>query len=290
MALAAFALFTLMDVAVKRLGADLPAIQVLFLLSLASFLTVTAVAAWRHRGDLARLRTRRLRLHLLRWLLGSTGGLALYWCYPRMPIADAYAIMFTSPLLITALSVPLLRERVDWRRWAAVGAGFVGVLIVLEPGGAGLATGAAFAALAGAVLFALNMLLLRGMGSDEPVELLGLFGNGPTVLAAGALMLLAPLDGLWRSPAPADLLLAGGAGIIAAAGFLLMAGAFRNAPAATIAPFQYSQMVYGLAAGLLLFGDVPRPRMVLGAAIIVASGLYVLHRERQAAAASVGNP
>ena len=95
------------------------------------------------RGGLARLRTRRLRLHVLRGLLGMSGGFLAFYAYSRLPLADAYAIIFATPLLITALSVPMLGEPVGWRRWSAVAVGFVGVLIMLRPGVAPIGLGLA---------------------------------------------------------------------------------------------------------------------------------------------------
>jgi drug/metabolite transporter (DMT)-like permease len=225
------------------------------------------------RGGLARLRTQQAKLHLLRWIVSLTGATALFWCYPRMPLADVYAIIFTAPLLITALSVPLLGERVGWRRWCAVLIGFAGVLVILDPG-QGLLSALALLALFAAVMHALNMILVRKLGAArEPVEMLGLFGNGLTLIL---MALVQPW--IWQTPTPFELALAALAGCIAGSGFLLLATAFRLAPAATIAPFQYSQMLYGVAAGFLLFDERPEPHVLVGAAIIIASGLYVLSR------------
>lgn len=276
LALAAFALFTVMDVAIKLLGGRYHVLQVLFANSAFGLLAVLGIAA--ARGGWARLRTSQLRLHLARWSLSIVGAAALFWCYPRLPLADIYAVLFAAPLLITALSVPLLGERVGWRRWTAVAVGFAGVLVILDPG-RGAVGGVAAVALLGAVFHALNMILVRKLGArPEPVELLGVIGNGLTVLATGVAM-----PWLWRAPSLPDLGLAALAGTIAGSGFLLLALAFRAAPAAVIAPFQYSQMLYGIVAGLLVFGDRPEPRTLLGAAIVAASGLYVFRREARRA-------
>lgn len=275
LALGAFALFTGMDVCIKLLGGRYHVLQVIFLNSAFGLATVLVIAGL--RGGYARLRTSQPRLHLLRWLISVSGGTILFWCYPRLPLADIYAVIFTAPLLITALSVPLLGERVGWRRWSAVAVGFLGVLIILDPG-QGAFSAPALMALLGAALHALNMILVRRLGArPEPVEIIGLVGNGLSVLALAPAMLL-----LWRTPSLHDLALSAIAGMIAGSGFLLLAQAFRSAPAALVAPFQYSQMLYGILAGHLVFGDLPQPRMLLGAAIIIASGLYILGRERRA--------
>jgi drug/metabolite transporter (DMT)-like permease len=213
---------------------------------------------------------------VLRWTISYTAALAIFWSYPHLPLADVYAILFAAPLIVTALSVPLLDERVGWRRWTAVVVGFAGVLVILDPSG-GMIAWPALVALFGAVGHAFNMLIIRKIGTrDEPVEAIGVVGNGLTLLIAPF-----TLPWVWLTPSPGELVIAASAGTVAGAAFLLLAAAFRTAPAALIAPFQYSQMIYGIAVGWLLFADRPSVRMLVGAAIIIASGLYVLSRETQ---------
>ncbi len=271
LSLGAYALFTLMDATVKVLGGRYPVVQVLFFNALFGFLAVALIAAV--RGQLARLASPQWRLHLLRWLIGLPGGLAIFWVYPRMPLADVYALLFAAPLFMTALSVPVLGERVGWRRWSAVLAGFAGIVIMLRPGSATLGL-TALAALFGALVHACNMLLLRRMRGIDPPETFGLWGNGLTILATAA-----ALPWLWRTPSAPDLALHAAAGTIAGSGFLLLVQAHARAPVAVLAPFQYSQMIYGLAIGAVLFGDRPDPAVLVGALIVVASGLYIFHRE-----------
>jgi drug/metabolite transporter (DMT)-like permease len=244
---------------------------VLFFNALFGFLAVALIAAV--RGQLARLASPQWRLHLLRWLIGLPGGLAIFWVYPRMPLADVYALLFAAPLFMTALSVPVLGERVGWRRWSAVLAGFAGIVIMLRPGSATLGL-TALAALFGALVHACNMLLVRRMRGIDPPETFGLWGNGLTILATAA-----ALPWLWRTPSAPDLALHAAAGTIAGSGFLLLVQAHARAPVAVLAPFQYSQMIYGLAIGAVLFGDRPDPAVLVGALIVVASGLYIFHRE-----------
>jgi drug/metabolite transporter (DMT)-like permease len=277
LALAAFAMFSFMDTGVKLLGGRWHVLQVACLNSLFALLAVTVIGL--ARGGWHRLRPRQWRLHLLRWSFSFGATLAIFWSYTRLPLADVYAILFAAPLLITALSVPVLGERVGWRRWAAVVAGFLGVLVILAPSG-GMIAWPALVALAGAVGHACNMLIIRKLGhatAGEPLEAVGVVGNVLTVLAC-----LLFLPAVWATPSPPDLLLSALAGAVSGAAFLLLAAAFRLAPAALVAPFQYSQMVYALLAGWLLFHDRPSPRMLIGAAIVIGSGLYVLHRETAA--------
>jgi len=271
LSLGAYGLFTLMDASIKLLGSRYHVVQVVFFNALFGLATVTLIAAL--RGQLAGVRSPQWRLHLLRWAIGLPGGLAIFWAYPRMPLADVYAILFAAPLFMTALSVPVLGETVGWRRWSAVLVGFVGILVILRPA-SGLFGPPAFAALFGALVHACNMLLLRRMRGIDPPEAFGIWGNGLSVIATGSL-----LPWLWRAPTASDLALHGFAGAIAGSGFLLLVLAHAKAPVAVLAPFQYSQMLYGIALGALLFGDLPDPATLAGATIVVGSGLYIFHRE-----------
>lgn len=271
MALAAFAMFSFMDTVVKLLGTRYHVAQVIFVNCSFGLLAVVLIGL--ARGGWYRLRPRQWRLHLARWVVSLVTTTAVFWSLPRLPLADLYAILFASPLLVIALSAPLLGEGVDWRRWTAVVAGFIGVLVILKPSGEVVAWPALVAA-CGAVGHALNMLIMRKIGTGaEPVEVIGVVGNLLTAVATG---LVLPL--VWITPSPEDFLLAAAAGTIAGGAFLLLAAAFRAAPAAIIAPFQYSQMLYAVVVGWLLFADLPSLRMLAGAGIIVISGLYVLRR------------
>jgi drug/metabolite transporter (DMT)-like permease len=128
------------------------------------------------RGGLARLRTQRLHLHVLRGVLGMGGGFFAFFAYSRLPLADAYAMIFTTPLLITALSVPIFGEHVGWRRWSAVAVGFVGVLIMLRPGVAPIGIGS-LAALAAACFSACAILLVRKLSATESTASIALYSN-----------------------------------------------------------------------------------------------------------------
>ena len=267
----AYSLFTLMDTLIKILSSRYHVAQLLFFNALFAWLTVVAIAAL--RGNLRRVVSVQWRMHLLRWLIGLPGGFAIFWCYSRMPLADVYSILFTAPLFMTALSVPFLGEQVGWRRWSAVVVGFAGVLVILDPG-RGVLSWSALAALLGAFVHAVNMLLLRRMRGIDPPEVFGLWGNGLTLLGVGTL-----LWPVWVQPTLGDLFLHVVAGTVAGSGFLLLVQAYSKAPVAILAPLQYSQLVFGLTVGLLYFGDVPSLRMLAGAAVVVASGLFIFDRE-----------
>jgi len=267
----AFALFTVMDALVKWLSAAYPVHELVFSNSLFALLPVLVVSL--RRGGLARLRTRRLGLHVLRGLLGAGGGLLAFYAYSQLPLADAYAIIFTTPLIITALSLPVLGEPVGWRRWSAVGVGFIGVLIMLRPGVAPIGIGS-LATFGAACLSALSILLVRKLGTTESTAGIALYSN---LTVAVAMIPLLPFGGIL--PSALDLGLMAAAGLIGGVALLVLIEAYRRAPAALVAPFQYSQMVWAILIGFAIWGDIPEPAKLIGAAVVAASGLFILYRE-----------
>lgn len=267
----AFALFTVMDTLVKWLSASYPVHQLVF--TNAAFALLPVLAMTLRRGGIARLRTRRLHLHVFRGMLGVVSGFLGFYAYSRLPLADAYAIIFTTPLLITALSVPILGERVGWRRWTAVAVGFLGVLVMLRPGVAPIGPGS-LAALGAACASATAILLVRKLSATESTTAIALYSNLTVIAVVGALL---PFGGI--VPDLWDLLLMAASGLIGGTALLILIAAYRRAPAALVAPFQYSQMIWAILLGLVIWGDVPDPAKLLGALIVAASGLFVVYRE-----------
>jgi drug/metabolite transporter (DMT)-like permease len=267
----AFGLFSLMDATVKWLSASYPVPQILVCNALFALVPVAVMAV--RRGGLPQLRTRRLGLHLLRGLLGTTAGFLAFYAFSRLPLADAYAIIFATPLLITALSVPILGEAVGWRRWSAVLVGFIGVLIMLRPGIAPIGAGN-LAALGAACASACAVLLVRKLSVTETTASIAFYSNVTAVLLTGALF--APSFVL---PSLSDLALMATSGLIGGTALLVLIAAYRRSPAALVAPFQYSQMLWAILLGGLIWGDLPEPVTLLGASIVAASGLFILYRE-----------
>jgi len=271
LALLAFALFSSMDATIKWLSAGYPVHQMLFFNAAFGLLPV-ALMTWRG-GGLGALRTRRPGLHLLRGCCGMIAALCAFTAYSLMPLADAYAFIFATPLLITALSVPLLGETVRWRRWSAVVAGFAGVLIMLQPG-SGSFDLAAGAALLAASASALSVILVRKLSASETTASIAFYANAVVVVVMGCLL---PLG--FVPPTLADLALMALAGLAGGVALMFLIAGYRRAQAAVVAPFQYSQMLWGVLLGWLLWGDLPSTAIALGASIVVASGLYILYRE-----------
>jgi drug/metabolite transporter (DMT)-like permease len=266
----AFGLFSLMDALVKWLSASYPVPQILVCNALFALVPVGVMVA--RRGGLPQLRTRRLGLHLLRGLLGTTGGLLAFYAFSRLPLADAYAIIFATPLLITALSVPILGEAVGWRRWSAVLVGFVGILVMLRPGVAPIGPGN-LAALGAACASACAILLVRKLSITETTTSIAFYSNLTAVVLTG--IAFSPTFVL---PSLLDLTLMAASGLIGGTALLVLIGGYRRSPAALVAPFQYSQMLWAILLGALVWGDLPEPPMLLGA-IVAGSGLFILYRE-----------
>lgn len=271
LALAAFGLFTAMDCTVKALGTRYHVFQVVWLQT-ATIMAVMLGAAV-GRGGFARLRTTRLGLHALRGVLTIVSINTAFYSFAVMPLADVYAVLFTVPLLVTALSAPMLGEQVGWRRWVAVILGFSGVLVMIGPT-SGLMVMMVLVPLVSAVATALGFVLVRKMQATETTESLGIYGN------IAMLVVMTPvLPSVFEMPTLFDLSLSLLGGCLAAAGFVLLVQAYRAAPVSVIAPFQYSQMPFAVLAGLLFFDDMPEPQVLTGAAIVAASGVYILQRE-----------
>lgn len=270
----AFALFSVVDSLMKHLTGTYPLVQAMFFNACFSLIPIVGFAL--ARGGPRMLATKRPGVQLVRGLTGSAAGLGAFFAFQRMPMADVYAILFSSPLIITALAGPLLGERVGPRCWAAVLVGFAGVLFMLRPTEAVVNVGA-LGALVSAVCFALSALIVRRLGTAETAPSWPFYGNLLTVA------LLAPWQStVWVTPRLADLPLMAATGLIGGTALLCLLSAFRMAPGAVVAPFQYTQMLWGVLYGAVIFGDAPDPSLALGAGIVIASGLYVLRAESRA--------
>jgi drug/metabolite transporter (DMT)-like permease len=268
--LLAVALFSAMDALSKILAATYDPVEVVW----GRYLAILAMLAPLVLRDPRALLAARPGLQLVRGVTVLGAALLFIAGLARLPIADATAIGFASPLLVTALSIPLLGERVGPRRWAAVCAGFAGVLIVVRPG-SGAMGWAALLPLLSAVCWGFSLVVTRHMrGGDKPLTTL-LYSTVIGFVASSAAL---PL--VWQPPSAEAWALMVVMGMLSAAGqYLLIAGLARG-DASLLAPFSYSQMIWSTLTGFLIFGTVPTAWTWCGAAIIVASGVYIAHRER----------
>jgi drug/metabolite transporter (DMT)-like permease len=271
--LCAVLLFTVMDGLAKYLGGrGYPIWQIVFCRSLFSLVPILVIAL--NTGGLRRLATRRPVAHFLRSSIGLASLFCFFYAFREMPLADAMALSFSAPLFVTALSVPLLGERVGVHRWGAVMVGFVGVVVMIQPG-SGLFQPIAFLVLASALFYALAIVLIRRLSESEPsVTIVFYFSLFGTVIGG----LILPFDHVWPTSwqdAGLFVLL----GVMGGAAQLLMTQAYKHADAAVIAPFDYTAMLWAVAIGFIGWGDWPQPAVFLGVAVVIASGLYILHRE-----------
>ncbi len=271
-AVAGFALFTTADTAIKWLAAGYPLHQIVFFNTIFAMVPVLVYAL--ATGGPAQLATRRPALQILRGLIALGGGFAAYFAFSRMPLADTYAILFCSPMIITALSVPVLGESVGWRRWSAVAVGFAGVIVMLRPGSGELDWGM-LGALFSAVAFSVTSLILRRVGPRETRASFAFYGNVVGIAVMGGIFFA--YGGV--EPSLTDLALMAVAGMSSGGAFLMIINAYRHAPAAVVAPFQYTQMAWGVVAGFVIWGELPGLHVIAGCTLIIGSGLYILHRE-----------
>jgi len=267
----AVALFAAMDAVVKHVVAETDPLQTTFLRYLVQFVLMLALVREPSLGDL--LRSERKGLLALRGFLLLASTLMFFTALRHIPLADATAIGFVSPLFVTALSVVALQEKVGPRRWTAVAVGLAGGLLIIRPG-FGDFHWAMVLPLGMALLFAGFQILTRILNRTEP-PLRTLFWTG-LVGTFGALP-LQPL--VWAWPRPEVWLLMILVGAVGTFGHYLLIQAYRHAPASVLSPFVFSQLVTAALLGWLAFDHVPDGPTVLGALIIVASGLYVFHRE-----------
>lgn len=264
-------LFGVMDGLAKLLGGEYSVTQVVwarYAFAVPVILAVARPAAWP-----GLLRCERPTLQAARGLLPLLASVTVVLGLGLMPLADATAISFASPLLVVALSAPLLGERVSPHSWIGVACGFLGVLVIARPGGGTLAWAALFP-LATAFLFALYQALTRLVSrDDDPVVTLA------WTVAVGLVLTTPLLPWSWHPVAGSDWLLLGLSGVLFGAGQSLLIRAFATAPAAVLAPFTYVQIVAAVAFGVAAFGDVPDLWTTAGTALVILAGVYVLRRQ-----------
>ncbi len=264
-------LFVSMDTTAKYLIRDYSVVQVSWARYLVHAVLIAALLG--HRLPSA-IRTTRLPLQLLRSSLLLAITLVYFIALSFIPLADATAIMASSPLILIALSVPLLGERVGRHRWLSVAAGFLGALIIIRPG-LGMLQLAALLPLLSALFYALYQIITRKLSTTE-APLTTLFYTA----SVGTVVTTLAIPFFWTMPDAQGWLLMGLIGLLGSTGHFSMIKAFECAPATTIAPFGYTSLLWAIGYGYAIFGEFPDIYTLSGAAIIAASGLYVLHRER----------
>jgi drug/metabolite transporter (DMT)-like permease len=269
----------LLDLFAKELLRTYSLQQFVLLRSIIAILIMLAIAP--RLGGLHSLRSSKIGWHILRSILAVGAMFGFFYGLSKMPLVNAFTLGYTAPLMTTALSAIFLREPVGWRRWMAVAMGFVGALIMLRPG-SGTLSFASIAVLIAAFCYACQAITARKLTDTESTLSLSFYVVfGPMLVAFAVID-----DASWQGPDLAGWVLLLGAGVSSVLAWVGLVNGYRSASPALLAPLEYIALVGGAIAGYLIWDEVPDRRVVVGAMIIVASGLFVVYRNKEIGAAT----
>lgn len=269
---AAYFVFSLQDAAIKLMVVGFSVWQILFFRSVTILAIGLATGGFRLFADSARSPI--LKSMLLRSFLILSAWLCYYTASRDLQLAELTTIYFAAPVIVTILSVALLKEAVPPVRWIAVVVGFVGVFLACNPVHLGLST-PVLLVLAAAFLWALSIVLLRMIAKRERTIVQLVLNNAFFLVTAGVPMLL-----YWRTPTLPELGMLVGIGVLGGVAQFTLFEGMKHAPASVIAPFEYTSLVWAFGLGYLIWNDVPRPEVYLGAALIMGAGLLIIASER----------
>jgi drug/metabolite transporter (DMT)-like permease len=274
--LAASATFTVGSALVKALTAEFPVLEIVMFRSVVAFVAMLPMII-RH-GGMAALATRRPVGHVMRTVYGFIGTVTSVYGFGVLPLVTVTALGFAMPLFLTIMSVPLLGERVGPRRATAVLVGFGGVLIMLRPwhvDANSMPFGAVAIVLSGVVTWSLSMINIRQMGDagEKNVTIVAWYSLGTAALAAFGCV------AEWVTPSPWQFVVLVSAGLFSGVAQLLMTERYRAAETTLVAPFEYGAIIYATVLGIAIWGEWPDVWSLAGVAVLIASGLYIWHRE-----------
>lgn len=285
MMLGATALFTVMSAVIKGVSDNIHFVEIMFFRSAFALPVMLAIAARRH--DWSMLRTKRLNAHVVRAFTGTMAQGCSFFALTVLSLADQTALSYTTPLFVTILSIPFLGEKVGIHRWSAVLIGFAGILVIalgdgafqggVMPGGI-VAIGMAAAVIQG-VWSAVTTLLVRSLSATESSATIVLWQS----LLMTAFTLVA-LPFFWTTPSFGEFVLLVLIGLVGGVAQVMLTEAYASAQVSALGPYSYTSILWSVALGWIVFGDSPTWSTLAGAALIVASGLYILHRELKRAA------
>ena len=298
--LGAITVFTIQDATIKWLSDVFALHQIVFIR--AAIAAIIMLVVIQLEGGFRLLRTARPGLHLARGLLIVVTNSCFFAAVAVMPLADAVALFFVAPLMITAMSTIFLGEKVGPRRWSAVVIGMIGVVVMLRPGEESLRLVALLPILAAATYSTMQM-ITRRLGATDRASTMAFYVHLAFVVV-GAMMWVACGDGrfdvndnpslefllrAWSMPDARQMAMLVMIGVLSAIGAYLMTQAYRISEATVIAPFEYAALPFAMLWGLILFGDTPDAQALLGMTLIVGSGLFVLYRETALKRAALRN-
>ena len=286
-------LFSIQDIIIKHFSDHYSVLQIVFVRGMIALGLLLLMITFTR--EVISLKSRRPVLMVARGLLGFSSYTTYYLALAAMPLAEVVSITFTMPLFVTAMSALILGEKVGVRRWSAVVGGFIGVLIILSPSGEfnSLAVLFAFAA---AVTYASQTILTRFLGSHDHPMTIAFNAILVFTIASGILSLLLVSGTIsissnhpslaffgrdWRTPTDLDFMLMLVIGVIAAVGFYCLSKAYCSAEASTIAPFEFTYIVWAVIFGYLFWNEVPGTTTIFGIFVLISSSLYIWYRERQ---------
>jgi drug/metabolite transporter (DMT)-like permease len=270
--------FAGMDSVLKLLAPHYPPMEIAFLRGLASlpFMALPALLKGRYRD----LMPSRFGMHVLRGALMVIMLAGFIYAVRTISLANAYSIYLAEPLIVTALSVPLLGDRVGWRNWAAIAVGLIGVVVILRPSASGIVSVGSLAMLISATAYALGVIALRVITRTDST-------TSVVVWTVGLMSVMTGLAAIpdWKPLAQEHWIGIAALGIFGAVGQHLLTEAFRSAPPSVVAPFEYTALLWGILIDWVVWRVLPVPRVYLGGAIVILSGLYLLwleHSQRDA--------
>jgi drug/metabolite transporter (DMT)-like permease len=279
--------FSAQDAIIKGISGDYAVTQAMVTRSLVALPILAMFVRW--EGGLHQLRSPRFWLLTLRGFILLLAYTTYYIAFPALPLADAIALFFTAPLMITFLAAPILRERVAVKEWIAAGVGFAGVLVMLRPG-SGLFEPAALLSLGSAFFYAVSAIVARKLGVEEKASVMAFYQIIVFMIGAGLMAVCfaglgikgachPSLDFLvrpWVVPTLRDLLLMGACGVIAAVAMSLLTNAYRMARASLVAVFEYTGMLWTPLWGFFFFAEIPTWGTIIGAVLIAGAGILAL--------------
>ncbi len=272
---------TVMSIGIKLLDGEIHSTQITFLRCLLSLFLIWPFLVRQYRVDLGRDRAQasllslgpRWRLHVVRGVLVAIAMNCGYYAIATIPLATVTVLFFTSPLFVTLFAVPILGEKVGWRRWMATTIGFVGALVVLRPEGTGV-DWAMILAVGSSMLFALVVLIGKKLSETEPTSRIMLATMGVTALISAI-----PAAFVWITPSLSQLALIVVVSIFATSRSYTDIRGYALGEASFVAPFNYTRLIFMALAGYLIFAEVPEDAALIGAVLIIGSSLYIAQRE-----------
>lgn len=274
-------LFTLMLVCVKAVSGEIPPGQIVFARSAFALIPIIAMLAW--QGEMREaLRTERPAMHVGRAVFGVAAMALWFSAVGILPLPEALAISYAAPVIVVVLAALILHEAVRLYRWGAVIVGFIGIIVILSPHltAGGAAAGSrplgALLALGSTLMMAIVVILVRQMTRTETTGSIVFWFS---IMASLVSLLTLPFG--WTVPDWEQAAILVAAGLLGGIGQLFLTQSFRYGEASTVAPFEYASMIWGVALGWLLFGELPQAATILGGSILIAAGIFIIWREHR---------